>query len=72
MNKNVFGNDISQVDKDIIFEGLKKLYMKKIMPLEIASKFSYFQSAPLRPSDFDAKPMVDNILLVKLRLLEVF
>ena len=58
LNQAYFANDISQVDKDLIFEGLKSLYLKKILPLEIASKYSYFQSAPLRPSDFDAKPMV--------------
>jgi EH domain-containing protein 1 len=51
-------NDISQVDKDIIFDGLKKMYTKKILPLEIASKFSHFNSPPLQSSDFEAKPMV--------------
>jgi GTPase SAR1 family protein len=52
------GTDLSVVDKDFIFEGLKKLYKRKVLPLEIASKFSHFQSPPMGPSDFDAKPMV--------------
>jgi N-terminal EH-domain containing protein len=54
----LFGSDLSQVDKDFIFEGLKKLYKKKVLPLEIASKYSHFSSPPLGPSDFEAKPMV--------------
>jgi len=45
-------------DKDLIFEGLKRLYRRKIRPLEIASKYGHFHSPPLAPSDFDAKPMV--------------
>ena len=56
--KAVFGTDLSNVDKDYIFEGLKKLYKRKVLPLEVASKFSHFQSPPMGPSDFDAKPMV--------------
>lgn len=52
------GDDLSQVDKDVIFEGLKQLYRKKVLPLEVASKYAHFVSAPLGPSDFDAKPMV--------------
>ena len=50
--------DLTQVDKDLIFEGLKNLYKKKVLPLEIASKYSHFSSPPMGPSDFDAKPMV--------------
>lgn len=50
--------DLSQVDKDLIFEGLKQLYRKKVLPLEIASKYAHFASPPMGPSDFDAKPMV--------------
>jgi len=57
--KDLFGGeDLSQVDKDLIFEGLKNLYKKKVLPLEIASKYSHFSSPPMGPSDFDAKPMV--------------
>ena len=26
----LFGSDLSQLDKDLIFEGLKKLYKKKV------------------------------------------
>ena len=54
----LYGSDLSQVDKDFIFEGLKKLYKKKVLPLEIASKYSHFSTPPLGPSDFEAKPMV--------------
>jgi EH domain-containing protein 1 len=52
------GMDLSQFDKDVIFNGLKRLYRKKIRPLEISSKYGHFHSPPLSPSDFDAKPMV--------------
>eukprot|EP00804_Cyclotella_cryptica_P019369 CCRYP_018953-RA/>CCRYP_018953-RA protein AED:0.01 eAED:0.01 QI:142/1/1/1/0/0/2/98/696 len=52
------GMDLSQFDKDVIFSGLKRLYRKKIRPLEISSKYGHFHSPPLSPSDFDAKPMV--------------
>jgi EH domain-containing protein 1 len=51
-------DDLSQVGKDLIFEGLKDLYRKKVLPLEIASKYGHFASPPMGPSDFDAKPMV--------------
>lgn len=51
-------DDLTQVDKDMIFEGLKQLYKKKVLPLEIASKYAHFSSPPMGPSDFDAKPMV--------------
>ena len=54
----LFGSDLTQIDKDFIFEGLKNLYQKKVLPLEIASKYSHFSSPPLGPSDFEAKPMV--------------
>jgi GTPase SAR1 family protein len=50
--------DLSQVDKDLIFEGLKQLYKKKVLPLEMATKYAHFASPPMSPSDFDAKPMV--------------
>ena len=46
------------VDKDYIFSGLKRLYRKKILPLELSSKYGHFQSPPMSPSDFEAKPMV--------------
>lgn len=53
-----YGKDLSQADKDVIFEGLKKLYRTKVLPLEMSSKFAHFGSPPMSPSDFDAKPMV--------------
>jgi hypothetical protein len=51
-------NDIARLDKNIVFEGLKDLYSKKVLPLEIASKFSVFGSPFFEPNDFEAKPMV--------------
>lgn len=63
-----YGNDLSQVDKDLIFEGLKKLYKKKVLPLELSSKYSHFGSPPLSPSDFEAKPMVLILGQVRWRL----
>jgi len=54
----VFSADISLFDKNAIYEGLKRMYRKKILPLELASKYGHFHSPPLSPSDFDAKPMV--------------
>jgi EH domain-containing protein 1 len=50
--------DLSQFDKDVIFNGLKRLYRKKIRPLELSSRYGHFHSPPLMPSDFDSKPMV--------------
>lgn len=52
------GVDLSQFNKDVIFSGLKRLYRKKIRPLELSSKYGHFHSPPLSPSDFDSKPMV--------------
>jgi len=51
-------DDGSYFDKDYIFRGLKRMYRKKIMPLELASKYGHFYSPPLSPSDFEAKPMI--------------
>ena len=56
--RQLFGSDLSQIDKDYIFEGLKTLYKKKVLPLELATKYSHFGSPPMGPSDFEAKPMV--------------
>nr|XP_009770776.1 PREDICTED: EH domain-containing protein 1-like isoform X1 [Nicotiana sylvestris]XP_009770777.1 PREDICTED: EH domain-containing protein 1-like isoform X1 [Nicotiana sylvestris]XP_009770778.1 PREDICTED: EH domain-containing protein 1-like isoform X1 [Nicotiana sylvestris] len=41
-----------------IIDGLKKLYVKKLKPLEVTYHFSDFVSPLLANSDFDAKPMV--------------
>ena len=32
----LFGSDLSQVDKDLIFEGLKKLYKKKVHSMTLS------------------------------------
>ncbi|PIN10547.1 Endocytosis/signaling protein EHD1 [Handroanthus impetiginosus] len=41
-----------------IIDGLKKLYVQKLKPLEIIYRFNDFVSPLLTNSDFDAKPMV--------------
>ncbi len=51
-------NSQSSLSQNAIVEGMKTLYMKKILPLELASKYPSFHSHSLRASDFEAKPMV--------------
>ncbi|XP_030443248.1 EH domain-containing protein 1 isoform X2 [Syzygium oleosum] len=41
-----------------IVDGLKKLYIQKLKPLEVTYRFNDFVSPSLTNSDFDAKPMV--------------
>ncbi|KAF3451792.1 hypothetical protein FNV43_RR07888 [Rhamnella rubrinervis] len=41
-----------------IIDGLKRLYLEKLKPLEVAYRFNDFVSPLLTNSDFDAKPMV--------------
>ncbi|XP_051198864.1 EH domain-containing protein 1 [Lolium perenne] len=41
-----------------VIDGLKRLYIEKLKPLEVAYKFNDFVSPLLTNSDFDAKPMV--------------
>ncbi|XP_040988632.1 EH domain-containing protein 1 isoform X1 [Juglans microcarpa x Juglans regia] len=41
-----------------IIDGLKRLYIQKLKPLEVAYRFNDFVSPSLTNSDFDAKPMV--------------
>lgn len=50
----------SGVVQQKVFETLKTLYQKKVRPLEVASRYAHFHSAPLSPADFDAKPMVKS------------
>ena len=45
-------------DKKYFFAELKKLYKRRMLPLELASRFGHFSSPPMGPADFDAKPMV--------------
>jgi hypothetical protein len=52
------GMDLSSFDKEYILKGLARLYRKKILPLEIASRYGHFHSEPLSPADFVAPPMV--------------
>eukprot|EP00638_Chattonella_subsalsa_P007663 CAMPEP_0117751234 /NCGR_PEP_ID=MMETSP0947-20121206/10850_1 /TAXON_ID=44440 /ORGANISM="Chattonella subsalsa, Strain CCMP2191" /LENGTH=628 /DNA_ID=CAMNT_0005569569 /DNA_START=245 /DNA_END=2133 /DNA_ORIENTATION=+ len=57
-NMTFAGKDLRNLDKDAVFEGLKKLYEKKVKPLEVSSKYAMFRSPTMTPSDFTAKPMV--------------
>ncbi|KAL4628224.1 hypothetical protein ACB092_05G221500 [Castanea dentata] len=41
-----------------IIDGLKRLYIEKLKPLEVAYRFNDFVSPLMTNSDFDAKPMV--------------
>ncbi|CAI8596650.1 unnamed protein product [Vicia faba] len=41
-----------------IIDGLKRLYIQKLKPLEVAYRFNDFVSPLLTNSDFDCKPMV--------------
>ncbi|WOK98253.1 EH domain-containing protein 1-like [Canna indica] len=41
-----------------IIDGLKKLYIEKLKPLEVTYQFNEFVSPLLTNSDFDAKPMI--------------
>ncbi|KAL3636982.1 EH domain-containing protein 1 [Castilleja foliolosa] len=41
-----------------IIDGLKKVYVQKLKPLEVTYRFNDFVSPVLGNSDFDAKPMV--------------
>ncbi|QCD79776.1 hypothetical protein DEO72_LG2g92 [Vigna unguiculata] len=41
-----------------IIDGLKRLYVEKLRPLEVTYQFNDFVSPLLTDSDFDAKPMV--------------
>ncbi|KAG7342163.1 dynamin family protein [Nitzschia inconspicua] len=52
------GMDLSSFNKEYILKGLARLYRKKILPLEISSRYGHFHSPPLSPADFVAPPMV--------------
>ncbi|RDX87356.1 EH domain-containing protein 1, partial [Mucuna pruriens] len=41
-----------------IIDGLKRLYLQKLKPLEVAYRYNDFVSPLLTNSDFDAKPMI--------------
>ncbi|PKA57951.1 hypothetical protein AXF42_Ash012490 [Apostasia shenzhenica] len=41
-----------------IIDGLKRLYIEKLKPMEVTYRFNDFVSPTLTNSDFDAKPMV--------------
>lgn len=41
-----------------VFEGLKKAYRTKLLPLEKEYRFHEFHSPPLEDCDFDSKPMI--------------
>ena len=52
------GMDLSSFDKEYILKGLARLYRKKILPLEISSRYGHFHSPPLSPADFVAPPQI--------------
>ncbi|OMP04352.1 hypothetical protein COLO4_09718 [Corchorus olitorius] len=49
---------ISLTSVTSIIDGLKRLYIQKLKPLEVTYRFNDFVSPLLTNSDFDAKPMV--------------
>ncbi|KAG6556126.1 hypothetical protein Mapa_002067 [Marchantia paleacea] len=49
---------ISQASVTSVIDGLKKLYLEKLKPLEVTYRFNDFVSPTLTESDFDCKPMV--------------
>lgn len=49
---------ISSTSVTSIIDGLKRLYIKKLKPLEVTYRFNDFVSPLLTNSDFDCKPMV--------------
>jgi hypothetical protein len=55
---NENGTDLSSFNKEYILKGLARLYKKKILPLELSSRYGHFHSPPLSPADFVAPPMV--------------
>ena len=50
--------DLSSFNKEYILRGLARLYRKKILPLELSSRYGHFHSPPLSPADFAAPPMI--------------
>ncbi|MED6174476.1 EH domain-containing protein 1 [Stylosanthes scabra] len=58
---NLSRQDLRQIPASAvtsIIDGLKKLYIQKLRPLEATYRFNDFVSPLLTNSDFDAKPMV--------------
>ena len=49
---------VGRLDADFFFAELKRMYKRRMLPLELASRFGHFASPPLGPADFDAKPLV--------------
>ncbi|KAJ7298040.1 hypothetical protein O6H91_Y020400 [Diphasiastrum complanatum] len=49
---------ISESSVTSVIDGLKRLYLEKLKPLEVTYHFNDFVSQTLSESDFDAKPMV--------------
>ncbi|XP_047315448.1 EH domain-containing protein 1-like [Impatiens glandulifera] len=52
------GKKVSLSSVTSIIDGLKKLYLQKLKPLEVTYQFNDFVSPLLTNNDFDAKPMV--------------
>jgi len=49
---------MSSKDVNSVVDGLKKIYQRKIQPVEELYRFADFHSPVMRDTDFDAKPMV--------------
>ncbi|WVY95995.1 hypothetical protein V8G54_028146 [Vigna mungo] len=50
--------EVSVASVTSVIDGLKKLYLQKLKPLEVAYQYNDFVSPFLTNSDFDAKPMI--------------
>ncbi|KAG2648624.1 hypothetical protein PVAP13_1NG020100 [Panicum virgatum] len=57
-SKSAQKNQIPLTAVTSVIDGLKRLYVEKLKPLEVAYRFNDFASPLLTSSDFDAKPMV--------------
>jgi len=49
---------LENFDDAYFFGELKKLYKRRMLPVELASRYGHFASPPMGPADFDAKPLV--------------
>lgn len=66
------GMDLSSFDKEYILKGLARLYRKKILPLELSSRYGHFHSPPLSPADFVAPPTVLLLGQYRYVVIEIF
>ncbi|KAG0554897.1 hypothetical protein M758_12G131500 [Ceratodon purpureus] len=57
-NQKAPRKSLSSISVTSIIDGLKKLYIEKLKPLEVTYRFDDFVSPSLTESDFDARPQV--------------